>query len=171
MQKPIPNFENYEIYDDGRVYSHYTGQFLSPTYDRDGYCRVALYNIYGKKFYLLHRLVAQNFIPNPLGLPEVNHKNMRKSDNRVENLEWCAHQENSGDLNLTIPRNGQKHPLVGKYDQDNNLLATYKTYAAAARELEEGQGKIHTKENHISLACNGKAFTNYYLGYYWKFIE
>ena len=49
----------------------------------------------GKQYSLkVHRLVAETFIPNPDNLPEVNHKNEDKSDNSVENLEWCSTQYN-----------------------------------------------------------------------------
>ena len=51
------------------------------------------YNGNNKQEYI-HRIVAKTFIPNPNNLPEVNHKNGLKHDNRVENLEWNTHNEN-----------------------------------------------------------------------------
>lgn len=47
-----------------------------------------------KRIYLVHRLVAKYFVPNPEGKPCINHKNFIRHDNRASNIEWCTHQEN-----------------------------------------------------------------------------
>lgn len=70
------------------------GKILTPKTDKDGYLQICLYNN-GRKYYRIHRLVAQTFIPNHSNFPEINHKNEIKTDNRVENLEWCTTQYNS----------------------------------------------------------------------------
>lgn len=60
----------------------------------NGYCIVYLYKNNKKKSYLCHRLVAEAFIPNPDNLPQVNHKDENKLNNRVDNLEWCTSKYN-----------------------------------------------------------------------------
>ena len=91
----IEGYPRYLVYQDGRVWSKIgKGQFLKHAVTKDGYHRVALALDGKKKFFSVHRLVAQAFIPNPDNKPEVDHWNQNTHDNRLENLRWATHSEN-----------------------------------------------------------------------------
>src|SRR3990167_1365701 len=77
------------------------------TKNNDWYYSVALAKK-NRKGYKIHRLVAEAFIPNPLNLPEVNHKNGNKGDNRIENLEWCTRAENLAHGRIVSPMANRK---------------------------------------------------------------
>lgn len=96
--KDVEGFPDYQIYTDGRVWSKRSSKYLKPRQDR-GYLRVKL----NRKWKMIHRLVAENFIPNPLDLPEVDHINRIKEDNRIENLRWLSKKDNQS--NRKIPKN------------------------------------------------------------------
>lgn len=85
----------YLINKKGDVYSTHYKRLLKPIFDKDGYVKCTLTKE-GKPHYLrVHRLVVENFIPNPKNKPSVNHLNGIKWDNRLENLEWCTTSENA----------------------------------------------------------------------------
>ena len=80
--------------------------------DGEGYVQVATSYLGKPVAHLAHRVVAMAFIPNPLNLPEVNHKDGNKSNNCVENLEWCTSLENvreSWRMGLSKPQKGVAH--------------------------------------------------------------
>ena len=73
----------------------YQETILYPERTKKGYLRVDLYDADGiRKHYKVHRLVANAFIPNPDGKPQVNHKDGNKANNSVTNLEWVTDKEN-----------------------------------------------------------------------------
>ena len=85
---------NYSVSSTGRVRNDSTNRELNPSTQQD-YKHITL-QINGKsKRFRVHRLVAIAFIPNPDNLPEVNHKDECKTNNCVDNLEWCDHKYNN----------------------------------------------------------------------------
>lgn len=142
--KSVLGFEGlYSVSDSGKVKSHtkMRGAFeiqeriMKPAIKRNGYYQIVLSKDHFKKYPNIHRLVAIHFIPNPLNLPEVNHKDGDKSNNNVENLEW------------TTSSNNQKHAYkLGLQRQDGENHATLKLNWIKVREIREmhKQGISHS---------------------------
>jgi len=97
---PVQGFPDYVISNLGNVKSLKTCKILKQSLTH-GYCQVRLCNQEGISFKKVHRLIALHFIPNPEALPEVDHINRVRSDNRIDNLRWVSSQQNSFNKNKT----------------------------------------------------------------------
>ena len=147
--KSVKNFETlYEVSSLGRVRNKYH-KIMKTYFNNSGYCCLKLTNNKKKVAKLVHRLVAEAFIPNPDNLlyKEVNHKNEDKTDNRAENLEWVTSAEN------------KQHSIKsGRYDK----LKTTKN-ALGKKHLKNTYSKYHNVSYHkskkkwvASIRHNGK---------------
>lgn len=145
---PIVGFESYSVDKKGNVYNRY-GKRLRPELSRKGYLRVSLSNKSVKhKKYLVHRLVAEAFIPNPKGLPQVNHKDENKQNNCIENLEWVTALENLNYSNVIDKASKAKERKV--------RCSTTGVIYDSIKDIEEKLGLSHSN---IVACCNGKRKT------------
>lgn len=165
--KPIKDYEGlYEISNYGRVKSleknngfvYQNNKILKAPIDKDGYLRYCLAKNKNNKYIYGHRLVAEAFIPNPNNLPQINHKNEIKNDNRVDNLEWCTNKYN---VNYGS-RNQKVSKIVNQYDLQNNFIKTWCSMSEAARKLK-------LDSSAIAKCCRGKLKTCG--NYIWKYVD
>lgn len=143
------------------------GRILNLSTNRLGYKEAHLYNYQEQKERIIsvHRLVAFAFIPNPdqEHLREINHIDENKSNNRVDNLEWCdrAYNVRYGSSRIRAIKNNPNVRKVAQYSMCGKLIAKYETvaHAGCATGLDISS---------ISKACRGMLKTCG--GYIWKYV-
>ena len=130
-----------------------------------GYKRIRLYKNNKGKHFQIHRLVAMAFIPNPDNLPQVNHKDENRINNRVDNLEWCTQEYNinygTGNKKRGLSNtNGKLSKPVLQYTLEGIFIKEWKSTMDVQRNL----GFYHAN---ISVCCRGKQAYAY--GFLWKY--
>ena len=165
----IKGYENYEVTTTGEVINTKTGRVLKLS-NKNGYLYVGLFKNRKQKHFLVHRLVAEAFIPNPENLPCVNHKDEDKTNNFVfvredgsvdfdkSNLEWCTHEYNNS-YGTRIKRTAKANSkTVLQLRKDGSLVRIW----SSVNDIERQFGY---RKSNISECCTGKRHTAY--GFRW----
>lgn len=163
LWKDIEGYEGYyKISSNGEVYSIKSQRLKKQFKASGGYCKVLLKVNQKQKAVSVHRLVAKAFIPNPYDLPEVNHKDEDKSNNNVNNLEWCTHFYNMHyGTGIARQKAAQHCKAVEYFDlTTNKTLGTFPSIHAACENLNISQGNL-------SKVCRGTRKS--LKGYGWRY--
>lgn len=177
--KPVRNYEGlYEVSNMGRVKSVERMKWCGKGYykaperilklkkRKDGYLQIKLHKDGAEKVYLVHRLVSEAFIPNPNNLPEVNHKDEDKTNNHIDNLEFCSRLYNNT-YNGRAKKAGKKlaeklSKPVYSISKESGLITYWKSATVASRQIGISQSNI--------CAClKGKRKSAG--GFYWQYSD
>ena len=157
-------YEGFEVSNLGRIKSlnyRNTGktELMEPSANTDGYFKVNLRKNGENKTCYVHRLVAQTFIPNPDNLPEVNHIDEDKTNNRVDNLEWKWHKDNinHGTHNERSAKARSKPVL--QFSLTGDLIREWES------TMECGRNGFN--QGAVAACCRGKLLQ--YKGFYWMY--
>lgn len=156
--KPIKGYESrYAVSSKGKVMNLETGRILKNRINTHGYAIVGLFNGNGKrKKIMVHRLIAEAFIPNPLGLPQINHLDEDKTNNNVTNLEWCTASQNTR-------HSAHKYSCrINQLTLDGEFIRQWDSSNQIKRELGYSNGSIIN-------CCKGKSKQVY--GFRWQYAD
>lgn len=166
MKEPVelwiehPDIDKLEVSSFGRVRS-VKGHYYKSNRINGGYLQV-YFSINGKQINkLVHRLVAETFIPNPNNMPEVNHKDGNRSNNNAINLEWCSKSYNQKYRNKFGISSTEVlgHPLFA-IDLKTLEVSRFRSQREAGRALGVSSGNINEVIKGKLNQTHGYWFTN-----------
>ena len=162
-------YEKYQVSNFGRMINlNYRGtgraELMNPSEDKGGYLKVTLSKNREYKTCNVHRLVAEVFLPNPDNLPEVNHIDEDKTNNRVENLEWKSHKGNCnhGTRNKRMAKaktNGKTSKKVLQFTLDGEFIREWPSTNECKRN--------GFNQGNVAACCRGEI--PHYKGFRWEY--
>lgn len=163
---PIKGYDGYFVTSDGNIIGKRKKTALKPQETHDGYLRISLVKNGKSKNFVIHRLVAEAFIPNPNNYPCVNHKDENKHNNAVDNLEWCSNEYNNA---YGTKRKRQAKTQTNREDCSKEVIqfTLDGQYIAEYQSTKEAYRQTGIDRAHISACCNH--YRNQYTasGYRW----
>lgn len=161
--KDVIGYEGlYKVTSDGRVYSERKKDWLVPSY-RYGYHIVNLWKNKKPETRLVHRLVAEAYIPNPLNKPQINHLDECRTNNHISNLEWATANENINWGGRTARQTAsmrKKFKKVLQFMPNGELVREWECASEANKEMGFHVG-------HILRCCKGEIKS--YKNYIWRY--
>ncbi len=154
--KDVRDFEGlYKISNLGEIYSSISKKKLTPFKTGDNYRAVKLWKSGVKKTVLIHTVVGNHFVDNPLSLPEINHKNFDRTDNRAVNLEWMSHGDNirySYEMGNRTGARGEDSPRAKHTNE--SVTRIRQMYSEGGYTQQELADMFNDKRNNISKIIN-----------------
>ena len=164
--KGLKDFPNYEVSNMGRVRSvvhtdrfgrKQGGHIIKSHFDgRGNYVHVGLMKNGKVIFRNVHRLVAIAFIENPHNYPEVNHKDEDKTNNAVNNLEWCTHKYNNNYMNKKGSARGVKNPMNKITQETVDFIKKNHKHCGGSIRGKDLAKMFGISQTHISFIVHGR---------------
>jgi hypothetical protein len=162
--KDIPGYEGkYQVSNHGRVKSlpkikgrgigYVTSErIIRHSINSRGYCNIILCKNGKTETFALHRLVAENFIDNAMNLPEVDHKDRNKANNRADNLRWATRVDNNSNRQVGLP------------------VVCVETGSVFGNAAVAGK-MLGLQATSITACCKNRPYHHTCGGYHWKYCE
>ena len=166
--KDIKDYEGlYQISNKGRIRNS-EGKILKAVKYNCGYLLVGLYKDGKQTKKLVHRLVAEAFIPNPQNLPQVNHKDEDKENNSVSNLEWCDAKYNTN-YGTGVKRAHEKQINSPKRSKKVDQIDPITSEIVHQWESTKECGRNGFDQSHVAACARGEYGYKTYKGFIWKY--
>jgi hypothetical protein len=160
--RDIKGYEGlYAVLTNGEIYSYskyrHKGKILKQHKSDNGYLTVGLTKDKKRKTFLVHRLIASAYIPNPDNKPQVNHIDGNKQNNNIENLEWCSSSENQihairKGLQKFTTKHKEKARITCRKNGKDNKGKIYKSRKTTKEQDLEIKKRFNNGESSLKLA-------------------